>query len=258
MGLAFAPARGRTLPDITGTLWIDRTTAMLHHLDFSYIRLPEDLVAPRAGGRIEFLRVPSGAWIVRDWVIRMPQAVMKQRPMGMGTYPDVVGFKEVGGNAVEIKTRTGTIIYRSDSLVAALAAAPPAAPAPLPPLAPAAPPPVADASPSVPAPAPAREGTRNPDLIEQSEIEGSTALDAMALVQEFRPNWLRSRGVVSIRDQTAGLVKVYINGVQAGDVSRLREIRAEEVRWLRHLGAAEAQQRYGLGHAGGVIEVWTR
>ena len=88
---------------------------MLHYLDFSYTRLPEDLVAPRAGGRIEFLRVPSGAWIVRDWVIRMPQAVMKQRAMAMGTQAEVVGFKETGGRALEIKTQNGTIVYRSDS-----------------------------------------------------------------------------------------------------------------------------------------------
>ena len=80
----------------------------------------------------------------------------------------------------------------------------------------------------------------------------------MALVQEFRPNWLRSRGVISIHDQSAGDVRVYLNGVATGGVNRLREIRAEEVRELRHLGAAEAQQRYGLGHGGGVIEVWTR
>jgi len=27
---------------------------------------------------------------------------------------------------------------------------------------------------------------------------------------------------------------------------------------LRFLNAGEAQMRYGLGHAGGVIEVWTK
>src|SRR5712671_3752226 len=129
LGLAFTPARGRNLPDITGTLWIDRQTAMLHHLDFTYTRLPQDVVASRAGGRVEFLRVPSGAWIVRDWVIRMPRAVEKQRLMGMGTVPEVVGFHEVGGSVLEIKTRTGSIIYRADS-TADVAATVPVAPEP--------------------------------------------------------------------------------------------------------------------------------
>jgi hypothetical protein len=251
IGLAFSPARGRTLPDITGTLWIDRTTAMLHHLDFSYTRLPEGLVAPRAGGRIEFLRVPSGAWIVRDWVIRMPEAEMKQRPMAMGTQLEVAGFKEVGGNAVEIKTRAGIIVYRSDSAAATLAAAPqPTAVATGVVPAPAAPAPAS-------APAPTHTRLRTSNLIERPEIEASTALDAYALVQEARPLWLHSRGVVSIQDPTAGVLQVYLNGMQYGDVSRLRELMRPEIREIRFYGAADAQQRYGTGHAGGVIEVST-
>jgi len=264
IGLSFTPARGRTLPDITGTLWIDRQTAMLHHLDFTYAHLPEDFVAPRAGGHIEFLRVPSGAWIVRDWVIRMPVAQMKQRPMAMGTELQVAGFREVGGNAVEIKTRAGIILYRSDSAAALLAAAPAggqspgtaSAPAPVPALVPAPPAPVPGSDAAVPAPAqtPSR---RNPNLIERPEIEASTALDAYALVQEARPIWFHTRGIVSIRDPGAGVVQVYLNGMQYGDVNRLRELQLIEVRQIRFYGAAEAQQRYGTGHAGGVIEVST-
>jgi len=259
IGLAFSPARSRTLPDITGTLWIDRTTAMLHHLDFSYTRLPEGLVAPRAGGRIEFLRVPSGAWIARDWVIRMPQAEMKQRPMAMGPQLEVVGFKEVGGNAVEIKTFAGAIVYRSDSAAAILAAAAqPTAVAtePVAPPAPAAPVPGADAPPA-PAPAPTRSRERNANLIERPEIDASTVLDAYSLVQEARPIWLHSRGVVSIQDPSAGVLQVYLNGMQFGDVNKLREINTQDIRELRFLSASEAQMRYGVGHAGGVIEVHT-
>jgi len=260
IGLAFSPARGRTLPDITGTLWIDHKTAMLHHLDFSYTRLPEGLVAPRAGGRIEFLRVPSGAWIVRDWVIRMPEAEMKQRPMAMGTQLEVAGFKEVGGNAAEIKTRAGIIVYRSDSAAATLAAAPgPTALAtgPVLPPAPPAPAPGSDAPASAPAPTPTHTRLRTSNLIEGPEIEASTALDAYALVQEARPLWLHSRGVVSIQDPTAGVLQVYLNGMQYGDVSRLRELMRTEIHEIRFYGAADAQQRFGTGHAGGVIEVST-
>ncbi len=250
IGLAFAPARGRTLPDITGTLWIDRNTAMLHHLDFAYTRLPQELVAPRAGGRIEFLRVPSGAWIVRDWVIRMPVAQMKQKLMGMGTQLEVVSFRETGGNAALIKTRAGIIVYGSDS-----AAASAAAPAPV----------LAQAPPPAPAPFDStrvretrRSRASNSNVLKAEEFEGSTAIDVMALVQEFRPTWLHSRGVSSIRDQSAGQLRVYLNGVSAGDVNQLREIRVSDVKELRFLPAAQAHARYGVGHEGGVIEVLTR
>jgi len=256
IGLSFTPARGRTLPDITGTLWIDRTTAMLHYLDFTYTRLPQELVAPRAGGRIEFLRVPSGAWIVRDWVIRMPVAQVKQRLMGMGTQLEVVSFKETGGNAVVIKTRAGIIIYGSDSVAAAIAAAPALAPGPPP--APSAPVPGSDVpTPPPAAPPPARAGRHSPNLIERPEIDGSTTLDAYALVQESRPTWLHSRGAISVHDPSAGMLQVYLNGQPFGDVTKLREIATRDIREVRFFGTAEAQMRFGTGHAGGVIDVAT-
>jgi hypothetical protein len=71
VGLAFSPARGRNLPDVKGTLWVDRDNAELRFMEFNYVRLPEGLNAPKAGGRMEFMRVPNGAWIISDWVIRM-------------------------------------------------------------------------------------------------------------------------------------------------------------------------------------------
>ena len=258
IGLAFAPARGRTLPDVSGTLWVDRKTAELHHLEFTYTRLPQEVVAPRAGGRVEFLRVPSGAWIVRDWVIRMPLARMVERPMAMGQRPEVVGFREEGGSAVVIKTRTGTIIYGTEPVAPppAVAVAPSAQPpAPTPGVEPT---PVRDTTgpPAAPAP-PIRPGARNPNVIEHPEVESSSALDAYALVQESRPNWLHARGNISIRDPSAGAIQIYLNGSHFGDVNRLHEIATREIRELRFFGAAQAQLRFGTGHAGGVIDVST-
>jgi uncharacterized protein involved in tellurium resistance len=98
---------------------------------------------------------------------------------------------------------------------------------------------------------------RNSNLIDQGEIESSTAIDAYTLVQQARPNWLHQRGAISLRDPTAGTIQVYLDGQQYGDVNRLREISTQDVRELRFLGAGEAQMRYGVGHAGGVIEVYS-
>jgi len=205
---------------------------------------------------VEFLRVPSGAWIVRDWVIRMPRSRMVERPMAMGQRPEVAGFREEGGGVVFIKTRSGTVIYGTELAVAAVASAPPASAPAAAPAEPAAPTQRASATP-VPDTTPVRSGARNPNLIARQEIEATTALDAYALVQESRPTWLHSRGTVSIRDPSAGMVQVYLNRTQLGDVNRLREIQLSEIRELRFFGAAEAQLRYGPGHAGGVIEVST-
>ena len=101
-------------------------------------------------------------------------------------------------------------------------------------------------------------GARNSGTLTQEEFEGTTALDAYALIQEFRPNWLHTRGAMSIMDPTAGDIDVFLNGVETGGVSRLREIVVQDLRELRFLNGGEAQMRYGLGHAGGVIEVWTK
>ena len=274
VGLAFTPAKGRTLSDIAGTLWIDRKTAELRFVDYTYTRLPEDLVAPKAGGRIEFLRLPSGTWIVHNWAIRMPLAVLKQRPMAMGTAPEVVGFIETGGNAVEIKTRGGAVVYRSDSLAAALASvaatsasvmAAATDPAPQPVGMGAAPAAVSPASSGsapdtiVPAAAviAARSKSHNTNLITQEDVQGTTATDAYSIVQELRPMWMRSRGTISIHDPTAGNVQVYLNGQQFGELSRLREIPAQEIREIRFFTGSEAQLRFGAGHEGGVIDVRT-
>jgi hypothetical protein len=266
VGLGFTSARDRTVPEITGTLWVDRANSELRALDFKYIRLPQDLVSSGAGGHIAFLRLPSGVWIIRDWWIRMPRSQVKQRPMAMGEQLEVVGFVEMGGSARTIKTRSGTLVYGTQDV--ASAGPPSTVPPPAPPAIDPSSGAPAPAGAAVPGPAASTADTtraqpashpriRNSNLIDREEVESSTAIDAYALVQQARPNWLHQRGAISLRDPTAGVVQVYLDGQQYGEVSRLREINTQDVRELRFLGAGEAQMRYGVGHAGGVIEVYT-
>jgi hypothetical protein len=76
VGLAFVPARDRTLPDISGTVWLDARRFELRFIDFQYTRLPEMPNANQVGGEVHFTRLKSGAWIVDRWFIRMPQVVI--------------------------------------------------------------------------------------------------------------------------------------------------------------------------------------
>lgn len=101
VGLAFEPIRGRKLPDIRGVLWVDARTAELRHLEYRYTGLKLGRGGDRVGGRIEFERLPTGAWIVRRWWIRMP-LVGPQRPRRRVA---VVGLREEGGEVREIRTR---------------------------------------------------------------------------------------------------------------------------------------------------------
>jgi hypothetical protein len=264
VGLAFQPARGRKLPDITGTLWIDRQSAELRHLEFKYVRLPQGVSAPNAGGRVEFMRVPTGAWMVRDWIIRMPIVEMGQTPTYGSAFPRAVGYRERGGDAVEIKTTAGAPVYRSpaaDSIQAPAAAPPPPPTAPAPvvvtsPAPPAAQLPVVGAAEGDPTrPATAK---RSRDVLLPDEFAGTSARDAYGIVQQYRSAWLRSRGVLSFSDSTSGRVQVYVNGTRWGEIDRLREIPLVEIVEIRYRSGQEATMRYGTNHAGGVIEVFTR
>ena len=252
VGLGFSPARGRNLPDVKGTLWVDRDNAELRYLEFTYARLPERLNAPKAGGRVEFMRIPNGAWIVRDWVIRMPIAQVVPGAY-QSAMPRVVGFREAGGSAVEIKTQNGTLVYRSETAPAAMAVAAP----PPPPPPPSASSQLAQPRDSVPAPT-THTVARDFNELQREEFVGSMATDAHGLVQQFRPNWLHRRGPTSVYDQSSGAIQVYVDGFLMGGVNALHNIPVLDVQRLRRLSGPDATSRYGQGHGGGVIEVWTR
>ncbi len=106
VGLAFEPVRGREVPDVRGVFWLDRASAELRWLEYDYVRLPGGLPEGKLGGRVEFERLPSGAWLVNRWAIRMPrvsqETVRVQEVTGSTTAAArvrerVVGIQETGG-----------------------------------------------------------------------------------------------------------------------------------------------------------------
>ncbi|HSU15312.1 carboxypeptidase regulatory-like domain-containing protein [Longimicrobium sp.] len=78
VGVAFEPVGGRRLPDIRGVLWLDRASAELRRVEYTYTGLPTPVSHPRLGGSVEYARVAGGPWIVRRWSIRMPQVEIQQ------------------------------------------------------------------------------------------------------------------------------------------------------------------------------------
>ena len=110
VGLRFEPTRGVRHADIAGVLWLDPATAELRHvayryvgIDYGRVRAPAAYVderrgaAPGAvvpGGHIEFTRLPSNAWIVSRWTLRMPRIRSDQ-----GLVLLVLGLTEVGAEA---------------------------------------------------------------------------------------------------------------------------------------------------------------
>jgi hypothetical protein len=107
IGLAFEPVRGRRVPDIRGVLWLDRASAELRHVDFEYTRPLISGPAGVPGGRVDFQRLPDGAWIVSHWTLRMPLAALAAGPSRgrMEWGYRLTAIREEGGRVLDVSAR---------------------------------------------------------------------------------------------------------------------------------------------------------
>lgn len=108
LGLEFEPVEARGVAEIRGTLWLDPDVSELRRLDYEYVNLDEVGLRGEGGGRITFQRLPNGAWIVRDWEIRMP-LLDRVRPYR------VAGYRTGGGTVVQIQDQAGRTILEESS-----------------------------------------------------------------------------------------------------------------------------------------------
>lgn len=101
-------------------------------------------------------------------------------------------------------------------------------------------------------------GSRN--LVEYEEIQaartpGWTAWD---LISQVRPQFLRSRGAMSLRDAVHITAVVYLDNILYGDLEVLKTIASEPICRIEFINAADATTRFGTDHAGGAILIKTR
>lgn len=108
IGLVFRPLDDRYVPDISGVLWVSATTSELERLEFAYRNLIRSREVGDAGGEVAFTRLPDGAWIVREWRLRMPQ--LKRRIFLRRT-----GYREEGGVVRAITDSRGRTILHTES-----------------------------------------------------------------------------------------------------------------------------------------------
>lgn len=111
VGLGFQPVPGRTVPEIVGVLWLDRGTAELRRLDFTYRGVPLGEDWKQVGGEVDFARLSTGVWIVSRWALRMP---LKLRQVGgYGNSPkglDLVTVREHGAEVRSARSATGEVL----------------------------------------------------------------------------------------------------------------------------------------------------
>ncbi|MDB4873694.1 MAG: hypothetical protein JWM41_140 [Gemmatimonadetes bacterium] len=118
IGVAFQPTRERRdKHDIEGTLWLDRTSAELRTLEFRYTSLPDAAMAANPGGRVDFLRVMDGIWLVSRWNVRMPQLVASARRSADGTRRTLMSLTPLVLRSVQTNGGEVTRVLRHDSLV---------------------------------------------------------------------------------------------------------------------------------------------
>jgi hypothetical protein len=114
VGLVFTVVRGRRLPDIEGTLRVDRRTLALERLEYHYVNFPEGVPReiPRkvAGGSMDFARLPMGLWVVSRWQMKAPIP-----RYGTGRAIEVAGWQEEGGVLQEVRSAAGASLYLSAS-----------------------------------------------------------------------------------------------------------------------------------------------
>ncbi len=84
IGIAFEPTNERRrVPEIRGTLWLDRASSQLRSLELRYVNVePEQ--ERIAGADMEFVRMSNGAWAISRWSIRMPVMEQRLRPGTFG------------------------------------------------------------------------------------------------------------------------------------------------------------------------------
>ncbi len=81
LGVRFTPARrpGPGIADVTGAIWLDDDRYLLSRVEFAYLSVPPHHRVDGIGGYLEFAVLPSGHWLLREWLFRMPNLVWTRR-----------------------------------------------------------------------------------------------------------------------------------------------------------------------------------
>ncbi|HSQ31314.1 MAG TPA: carboxypeptidase-like regulatory domain-containing protein [Gemmatimonadaceae bacterium] len=109
LGIAFEPVpdRGR-LPEIRGTMWVDRSSSELRGVEFRYANVLREQ-ADRAGGALEFVRLRDGTWAISRWDIHMP---ILEQVLLPGRVPEMrVSKMQTTGGELALARRGGDTLF---------------------------------------------------------------------------------------------------------------------------------------------------
>jgi hypothetical protein len=101
-----------------------------------------------------------------------------------------------------------------------------------------------------------RRESRN--LLTQEQLAATNTTSLYEAILKLRPEWLSSRGPISVTNAAPSVPSVFMNGTMLGKAEYLREMRVLDVTEVRYWEAGPASARFGMGHPRGVIEISRR
>lgn len=117
LGLDLEPAGDRRVPDISGTLWLEPSSAKLQRLEFRYENLGFSVGRAPVGGTVVFAGLPNGTWFVSSWAIRMPKLSEERTPLRSvgggrptGSRIRVVGIREESALVLQVRNGRGEVV----------------------------------------------------------------------------------------------------------------------------------------------------
>lgn len=118
IGVAFRPAKDRRdFRDIEGAFWLDRRSAELRWMEYRYTSMPDVVAKAEAGGRVDYLRLGTGSWLIGKWSIRMPVARRAGTVADAGTRRVIRQPNALELDAVRVTGGEVTAVHRADSLL---------------------------------------------------------------------------------------------------------------------------------------------
>ncbi len=121
LGVGFSPVRGRPVPDIEGTLWLDRRSGHLHRLEYLYTGLWHWVTPGAAGGSLDFSRLRGGAPIITGWKLKAPVArrlpwrrtgdAAGRRFFGQAEVM-LGGYREEEAVVTEVRSADGSVVWK--------------------------------------------------------------------------------------------------------------------------------------------------
>ena len=113
LGVRFQPARrpGPGIADVSGTFWLDDDKYLLSRVEFTYHNVPVHHRVDGLGGYLEFAVLPTGHWLLREWLFRMPR--LRPSPVRVWARGHIVFDVSVNGTAIYSDSSAAALMQRA-------------------------------------------------------------------------------------------------------------------------------------------------